>query len=145
MKFLTMAMALMFSFASFAGVIKNSVSQAMLDRVNVGNGAAYIKSYDTKRFDVNKQVITVKQWNSESGCSSWSTSSNVEMAVSKLHEAGAVELAVVLENLRLKNQIKAAIYNTAAPSYDAENCSFNYYEFYSVDGDLLILDLDFNA
>ncbi len=145
MKFLIMTIAMFFSLASMAGVLKKSIPQSVLDGVNVGNGAVYIQAYDVKKFDLNNRVNTVKKWNTESGCSSWATDSSVENAILKLHETGAKALANILEDLRVKNQIKAAIYNTASPSYDLENCAFYYYEFYSVDGEMLILDLDFNA
>ena len=144
MKFLVMTLAMLFSLATFAGAIKKSVPQTVLDGVNVGNGSVYIQSYDVKKFDVNNRMNTIKKWNTESGCSSWSTDNSVEDAIMKLNESGAKELARILENLRVNNQIKAAIYNTSSPSYDLQNCSFFYYEFYSVDGDVLIMDLDFN-
>lgn len=144
MKFLVMTLAMLFSLATFAGAIKKSVPQTVLDGVNVGNGSVYIQSYDVKKFDVNNRMNTIKKWNTESGCSSWSTDNSVEDAIMKLNESGAKELARILENLRVNNQIKAAIYNTSSPSYDLQNCSFFYYEFYSNDGDVLIMDLDFN-
>lgn len=145
MKFLVMTMTLLFSLTSFAGVLKKSIPQSVLDKVNVGNGAVYFQTYDVKKFDLENRINTVKKWNTESGCASWDTNASVANAITKLNENGANELASILENLRVNKQIKAAIYNTASPSYDLENCSFYYYEFYSVDGDLLILDLDFNA
>ena len=83
MKFLVMIMAMLFSLASFAGAIKKSVPQAVLDGVNVGNGSVYIQSYDVKKFDVNARMNTIKKWNTESGCSSWSTENSVEDAIMK--------------------------------------------------------------
>ena len=144
MKFLVMTIAMLVSLASMAGEIKKSIPQSVLDSVNTGNGAVYVQSYDVKKFDLNNRVNTVKKWNTESGCSSWATDNSVETAILKLNEMGAKTLATLLEDLRVKNKLKAAIYNTAAPSYDLENCNFYYYEFYSTDGDLLILDLDYN-
>lgn len=145
MKSLIMITMMIFSLSSFAGVLKKSIPQSVLDRLNVGNGAAFIQAYDVKKFDLDNQVETVKKWNTESACSKWSTLSSVDSAILKLHESGATELAMILENLRVKKQLKAAIYNTSSPSEDATSCSFQYYEFYSFDGELLILDLDFNA
>lgn len=144
MKIITIIMIALFSLPSFSGVLKKSVSQSVLNKLNVGNGSAYIQTYSPSEFTLEKRLNTIKQWNSESGCNSWTTESDLKSTITKLKENGAGELSKILENLRLSNSLKAGIFNNSLPSEDSENCSFFYYEIYSNDGEVLILDLDFN-
>jgi hypothetical protein len=107
-----MTMVMNLSLASFAGTLTKSIPQALLDGVNIGNGSAYIQSYDVKKFDLNGRIKTIKKCNTESECSNWSTESKVADSIMKFNENGSVEMAPVIENLRVNNQLKAAIYNT---------------------------------
>lgn len=144
MKLLTILMVALFSISSFAGVLKKSVPQSVLDKLNIGNGSTYIKTVTPGSFDIEKRLSNIRKWNAESGCSNWVTESSLETTIAKLHQNGAQELAIILENLRISNQLKAGIYNTSLPSNDLFNCTFYYYEIYSNDGEVLVLDLDFN-